>query len=404
MNRFGVSLIAVLTGTFAGCKDPLPQFDPELPEPPGNIVTLRGEDSAPAVTLNSPVFLKFDSDERFFYGVADAIRLEDDAVAIVNQNTSEILLFDSTGALKRSIGRRGSGPGEFQDVNSLVLLNSDTIVAFDRQARKAVLFTGQGDFVDEFRIDGPEEASPIGGAALIGALGRNQLLLWSQAMPTEREMNLPPNVPAGVPEVPFSVDLRGQSGLTLGKFPGIDQWITDASGQAVSYGPAPFGRRTWFGSLGDKAVVLRNTEPGFRVFRQDGTAHAFYHGAWDARKVTGRDRDRFMENWFTRLRQEPYWAKLRSMTEGAFPALTPYFRDAIVGTDAVVWIEPYESCCGDERLYLGYDSAGEAIGRLMLPARDRVLEIGNGVLIAARPQELGTETVYVQRYRMARAR
>lgn len=401
MSRMSVLIGAVLTCFLVACEgSPTPKFDPELPEPAGLKIALGGEKSAPLIATDSPMFLTFHTDKRFFHGVADALHLRDNSIATVNQFTSEIFIFDSTGNFVRSIGRQGSGPGEFHDANSLISLGPDTIVAFDRQARKVSLFTTDGDFVDEYRITGPSGASPIGHAELVGALDQQRLLIWSQAMPTEEDLNLPPNQPAAIPVVPFSVDVSGKSSVMIGKFPGLDQWISDASGMEVNYGPAPFGGRTWFGTMRGKAVVLRNTEPAFRVLLPDGSAHAVYQGTWRAREVTPQDRNEFMANWFTRLRKESYWKKLESLTEQAFPTTTPYYRDAMIGTDGIVWIEPYESCCGDERLYFGYDSTGIAVGKLMLPARDRLLEIGDGVLIAARVEDLGTVSVYVQRYRL----
>lgn len=388
-----------MTALATACdKAPNPQFDPELPEPAGSMIALHGEEGAPAVETEAPLFLSFDSDSNYFDGVAAAARLSNNAIAIANESMSQILLFDAAGTFVRSIGRRGSGPGEFEAVNSVIALGDGTMVAFDRQTRRVSRFTADGDLLDDHRIVGPAAASPIGGASLVGALGTDRLLIWSQAMPTEEELNLPPNKPAAIPEVPFTVDASGNSPIMLGKFPGVDQWISDAAGMALTYGRAPFGRRTWFGTMGGKPVVLRNTEPAFRVFLDDGSPHAVYHGSWRARKVTEQDRDQFMATWFTRLRDESYWNKLESLTRQAFPATTPYYRDVIIGTDAIVWIEPYESCCSDERTYFGYDSTGAAVGKLILPAGDRVLEIGNGVLIAARPEELGTVGVYVQRY------
>ncbi|MGH7505276.1 MAG: hypothetical protein ACRELX_06480 [Longimicrobiales bacterium] len=82
-----------------------------------------------------------------------------------------------------------------------------------------------------------------------------------------------------------------------------------------------------------------------------------------------------------------------------YPETMPAYRDAVVGSDGIVWIEPYASWGSERRLYVGYDSTGIAIGKLALDADDRVLHIGNGRAVLLDVAEDGVETIRLAWFR-----
>jgi hypothetical protein len=81
-----------------------------------------------------------------------------------------------------------------------------------------------------------------------------------------------------------------------------------------------------------------------------------------------------------------------------YPDSMPAFREAVVATDGVVWIEPYELWDGAQRHFVGYDSTGLAVARLSLEYNDRIMEIGNGTILLLNVAEDGVETIRVARY------
>jgi hypothetical protein len=56
-----------------------------------------------------------------------------------------ILVFDSTGAYARTIGRRGPGPGEFEVVSAIVVAPADTVLVFDRRNRRVTVLSPEHD-------------------------------------------------------------------------------------------------------------------------------------------------------------------------------------------------------------------------------------------------------------------
>lgn len=67
------------------------------------------------------------------------VRLTDDTVAV--NDFQSLKFFGSDGTLKRSVGRRGSGPGEFSQTSGFCLLRGDTLIVSD--------FNGWHDNIDE---------------------------------------------------------------------------------------------------------------------------------------------------------------------------------------------------------------------------------------------------------------
>jgi hypothetical protein len=66
--------------------------------------------------------------------------LRDATVALVDVNEQRVVVVDTSGALRRSIGRRGQGPGEFQSVAGVFSLPGDSLMIFDRQRRIGYLY------------------------------------------------------------------------------------------------------------------------------------------------------------------------------------------------------------------------------------------------------------------------
>lgn len=62
---------------------------------------------------------------------SDAIRMRDGRIIVANSGSSELRVFDSTGAYLRSIGREGGGPGEFRGAIRLFPHAGDSLVVYD---------------------------------------------------------------------------------------------------------------------------------------------------------------------------------------------------------------------------------------------------------------------------------
>lgn len=82
-----------------------------------------------------------------FSGIVGAARLQDDAIAVLNESPPEVRIFQSDGQIERTFGGPGEGPGEFSSVGSLQVLAGDTIIVFDPMAQRFTRFDREGRLV-----------------------------------------------------------------------------------------------------------------------------------------------------------------------------------------------------------------------------------------------------------------
>ena len=79
--------------------------------------------------------------------VADARRLSDGRIVIIDGQANHLLTFDQGGSFIQAWGREGEGPGEFRRPEALALLPGDSVVVFDDGNRSASVFAPSGAFV-----------------------------------------------------------------------------------------------------------------------------------------------------------------------------------------------------------------------------------------------------------------
>ena len=65
---------------------------------------------------------------------------------LFDNQSRQLFLFDSAGALVRRIGRNGQGPGEFSSGNGLVALRDTGVAILDARNARVSFFTSNGDF------------------------------------------------------------------------------------------------------------------------------------------------------------------------------------------------------------------------------------------------------------------
>lgn len=78
-----------------------------------------------------------------------------DAVIVADGGGPDILVFGQDGRFRRTIGRRGEGPGEYLSVAG-AWIREDTVIVFDRDGRQLHRFRLSGEYVRSDRIRAPD--------------------------------------------------------------------------------------------------------------------------------------------------------------------------------------------------------------------------------------------------------
>jgi len=111
--------------------------------------------SIPHVTISDSIFSSLvtrrpSSDSVIF--------LNRDAVAIITRtgiavtDINRVLIFDSTGHLLVTHGRKGAGPGEYENVQAICQSTGDTLVVVDAGRSRVSVLTPDGRFVRSFNL------------------------------------------------------------------------------------------------------------------------------------------------------------------------------------------------------------------------------------------------------------
>jgi hypothetical protein len=111
----------------------------------------------------------------------------DGAVFVADASVPEVLVFGPNGRLEQRIGRRGSGPGEFQFIAGAGLL-ADTLWVWDSRTARLTLFDRTGRRITDRRLPtllGVEERGTL--VSIIGMRDKRELIVIRDPPGTEKQ-------------------------------------------------------------------------------------------------------------------------------------------------------------------------------------------------------------------------
>ena len=321
----------------------------------------------------------------------------------------QVLIFDSLGQMSATLGRRGNGPGEFQDVFSIGTLG-DTLYVTDR-GRRTVTYFMDGQVLGSRRWIA--DIAP-------GFAGNSGLRLYSnvpEVIVGENRALVRPNLAMSAPETEREVSVHVPIWLVNGESQVVGTPVWDDMsrvGMSVRYRgavfqavaplqPEPFTRLSPGGngavtvSYPSGRLTLTGIEPlGDTVFvRELEPAHIPLSASRIRRAVL--DMSIFPE--FSEAEEEPirlaFEKKFRR--SGFLPEYLPPVTDLFVGQDGSIWLRREET----ESEMIDYSVLwrnGAPRGTIAIPALQRVVAARDGLMVAVEVDELGIPTLV--RYRV----
>lgn len=188
-------------------------------------------------------------------------------ILVGDWSAARVAVLDSTGALVRTMGRRGLGPGEFRGIGSVQALPGDSVLAYDPAAVRLSVFP-------------PESGRPAYGVNLAAALGGPAPLSVQRTRRGDGYLALfrPPFIPTDTaPRRDFLrlLDLEGRPrGEPVRAFPSRSFLRADG-GRGFAVMPNPFGTEglyalgaadrlhlAWSDTLGVETVDLAGARVG----------------------------------------------------------------------------------------------------------------------------------------------
>ena len=317
--------------------------------------------------------------------VRGPIRLQDGRIVLANAATSEIRFYDGTGKHLRSVGRKGTGPGEFQSIASLWPGAGDSLLVGDALLRRITVLDHDGNFGRLLTLGNQEGAlAPIGGrvelAIPLGLFSDGSIAGMLQAI----MINQPRE---GVYRDSVTLLHYGPDGSlrdTLGRLPGAEmsQLSLTVQGRAFSAPtPVPLGKQTMIALSGDRLYVAQNNAWEIEIRDARGALRTLGRAPRQPVKLTPSDitahrkeqREAMEAQPMFRNIPEPIKTQLLSQFDQVkYPATLAFFGPLFPDPSGSVWAQEAASPSGKVIRFAIMDSTGRWLGTVKLPESFRM--------------------------------
>ena len=342
--------------------------------------------STPRVTIGAP-----EGDESYLlYRVFGATVLSDDRIALVNQGSQELRVYDPGGQFLFAAGGEGDGPGEFRNAFYLWNLPGDTIWVGDYRPWVFEIFGPDGQWVRQVRPAPSYLNSPRG----MGLLSDGRAILGSAVI----------NYGTPTFELSFLHVLLHQPDGALADTLQVLPW-----GRYGQVGDDPNSPRQYpfFESRGHYAardnlfISGHGEEPELqvyvfepdlrleRIFRWSGVNRAVRDSDVEAARQAIRDQYAEIDGPTRARLVAPLIDEDRPVAD-ALPA----FVDVQIGRDGAIWVEEYPEPGGDgPARWIRFEQNGRFSCRTDIPVGIEVYEFGRDYVLGEQRGVLDTELV-----------
>ena len=345
---------------------------------------------------------------------SELFRVEDivdlgDRIAVLHASAGQVLLFDTAGALLRSIGRRGEGPGGFARLRGIYGCEGDTIVA-DDVARVSILDPG-GNFVRTHPL------VTSAGEDLPRVLGSSADCLTVLATGTLTAMPAPGEVGRRTSTV-FWTRIDRAERDTIGQFAG-----QELIGAVIEGNPTatylPWGADGVTAVANDRYYYGSSDVAEVRVYGRSGALTRIIRWPIEAQPISARARSIYSAKREWLLEQFPQGAALMPHLHEVqlLPHTMPFFRAFLVDDESHLWVRKYpEFIAGRPDLfdrdvplrytpppgdvpetYWVFDAGGRWLGQVDTPSELVVRSVERDRITGVWRDELDVEHVRVYR-------
>lgn len=350
-----------------------------------NPATVRGDsgcvavDSVPMLTIGGA-----DAEGPFdLLRATGALRLPDGGVVVLNGGTQELRVFDSAGRHTRTLGRKGSGPGEFQSPSGLLWYGADTLMVADYGTSRITLLGTDGRLIEAIGVRG------LLGGALVGRLADGSFVFIAGGTSSR-------DAQPGLRRDPMRLVRVSRSGAvldTLGSSPGSDVFV-ERDGERVMMSVAPFGHYTSVAMANGVVYVADNAEYRVRVFAEGRFLERIVERAHEPVTLAQAE----VEREKARRLGATTSPQFREMVERMYqperlPEMLPVHGRIAVDADGRLWVRAYGDAPEGDVAWDVFDADGRLRCALSLPAAFAVREIGHDFLLGVLTDADGVEQV-----------
>jgi hypothetical protein len=327
-----------------------------------------------------------------FYRVTGAVKLFDGRIAVSDNGTHQLRIYDPDGTHFASFGRQGEGPGEFIHIQVMGTIGSDTLVVLDGRQRRTSRFHPDEGFLGQTVL--PEEAGVTMHSN--GMLGDGSIVFGGLVNWGPRD-DPPQGGYERLTNPFFAVGLHGGDIVHFGEFPGTEVvWTTSniEGRESLAAAFVTFGLSPEANARGNHLALGTRDSYEVMLFNASGTLERIIRVRTAPVPVTEAHLEGRLEELLSSLPSPDMAPQFRSSFRDLPHAdFMPAFESVLLDSEGCLWVED-KNIPGDTlRTWTVFDGDGVPLTRLSLPMSNRVLDIGPDYVLAAFQDELGVEFV-----------
>lgn len=318
-----------------------------------------------------------------FGSVGGALRLKSGVVVVADRKSLDLRFFSAAGKHLRTVGRKGSGPGEFRSIVALRRCAGDSLFVYDGSIFRLSVFSPDGEYVRAADIQKwSPQGRPNGFWCHSSGLGA---FIYRLAATPKGEGPLRLNVDV-------TVVTPNDSVVALGQFPATEMYF-----KASAAGPRHLGKETAI-AVGASSVYI-GTGDAYEVARWSlsGRRSGVIREERKPIPLTAGQVTTYIKEYIAaRDDREDTSGHEQYLRSFEYPKTYPAYRGLIVDELDNLWIEEYPVPGMDIREWLVYSREGVKIARIRLPQGFRLLEAGRDYVLGIWRDDVDVD--YVQMY------
>ena len=322
------------------------------------------------------------------HGVIDATRLSGGGIAVANEGSEEVRVFDARGVHLVTFGGRGEGPADFRSLWRIEPWPGDSILAWQLVNRRFSIFDSNGNYGRSFVLRSDENASSRRSLPLVATRGDGTIVSIVEGDADSAAVEL--------------VDGEGRLLVSLGAHADEDMITARGSRGYTERLPAAYSRELVTSLWGDLIVVSPNHRYEIRAFGADGALARIVRREHAPRIPTEADKQLYLDREIA-LRDglempEELLEEARRVF-GSVPVVEtfPAFSAILTDEAGYLWVREYD-LPSEERpapLWTVFDPGGHVLGFIETPNDVRIHHIGEDYILVRGQDELGVESVQV---------
>jgi hypothetical protein len=309
----------------------------------------------------------------FGAGLVGATRLPNGNILVADRGEFSLKVFDTTGKLVKSLGRKGSGPGEMTFVAKLWRCG-DEIIAYDiENGYRNTVFSPDLKLKRSFRFHSPTEGGGVPYASSCNAAGRFVHHGWE----SHKAMK------AGVFRTPVPIWTSGadSTGKVVGEMLGSERWGQVVDGQFRGTRPLPLGKEPVIAMGDDRFYTGTADTYTITMHAMDGRVLGTFGKPAGQLATTRADIDLAIE-MEAAGRGDDVRARVRAAYEKMdLPRTVPAYRAMRVDAVGDVWVQDYPRSKSSMATWTVFTREGRQLTEVRLPTALTVFEIGKDYVL-----------------------